>query len=170
MNSVARAAIAGAGALLVISALSAGIYYLGNTNGVSKTKLEWAEENKRRDAASSLLVQKNQQLSDENRELTHKIDRELETHEKESKAAIAAAHAEFARRLRQSEGRAGIYREQAEGSALERERLASHAAELDRSLEEGRALVRELGETLRLRDKQIRGLSDQILADRALLN
>lgn len=82
--------------------------------------------------------------------------------------AIAAGHREYNARLQQSEARSKVYQRAAEGSPVERDNLARHAAELDRSLEEGRSLVRELGETLRLRDTQLQQVGEQLINDRNL--
>lgn len=97
------------------------------------------------------------------------ISDELEKVHKEHNQRISSIRADFASRLRLSESREGIYKRMSESGDLERERLASHAAELDRSLEEGRTLVRELGETLRQRDRELSLLGQQLLADRKLL-
>jgi hypothetical protein len=83
--------------------------------------------------------------------------------------AIADVRAEYAQRLRSSEQRAAIYQRQAQGGAAERGDLASHASRLDAALEEGRSLVRELRQTLGLRDRQIEALSRQIQNDRKLI-
>ena len=79
---------------------------------------------------------------------------------------IAGVRAEYSSRLLLSEKRAGIYQRQARGSTSEQERLAAHAAELDRSLEEGRQLVGELKATIGQRDSAIRALGSMILTDR----
>lgn len=100
----------------------------------------------------------------ENRRISH----ELSEAKLEHANAIAAVRNDYLVRLRTSEKRAGIYQRQAEGGAAERRSLAEHASRLDASLEEGRSLVRELRETLGLRDRQIRSLSEQILNDRQL--
>ena len=46
--------------------------------------------------------------------------------------------------------------------------VASHAARLDRSFEEGRRMVAELSATLRQRDDQLRAVSKQLENDRSL--
>lgn len=79
---------------------------------------------------------------------------------------LAGIAAEYKQRVQLSETRAGIYQRQAKGSALEQERLAAHAAELDRSLEEGRQLVTELKAAIGQRDSAIRALGSMILTDR----
>lgn len=72
-------------------------------------------------------------------------------------------------RLRASEQRSEVYRNQAQSGATACRNLADHAARLDRTIEEGRAVVREFGETLRLRDQQLVILGKQIHTDRLLL-
>lgn len=79
---------------------------------------------------------------------------------------VAGIHAEYAGRLQLSEKRADVYQRQARGSTIEQDRLAKHAAELDRTLEEGRSLVRELREAIGQRDSAIRALGSMILTDR----
>lgn len=79
---------------------------------------------------------------------------------------VAGIRADYEHRLLLSTTRAGIYQRQAKGSASEQERLAAHAAELDRSLEEGRQLVGELKATIGQRDSAIRALGSMILTDR----
>lgn len=100
----------------------------------------------------------------ENRRISSELSQANLDHAK----ALAAAQLDYTQRLRNVEQRAAIYQRQAQGGAAERGDLADHASRLDASLEEGRSLVRELRETLGLRDRQIHSLSDQIRNDRAL--
>lgn len=79
---------------------------------------------------------------------------------------VAGIRADYEQRLLLSKTRAGVYQRQAKGSSVEQERLAAHAAELDRSLEEGRQLVKELKATIGQRDSAIRALGSMILTDR----
>jgi hypothetical protein len=83
-------------------------------------------------------------------------------------ADLAALRVDYDKRLLLSSQRAGVYQRLAEGGTAERTSLASYAARLDSSLEEGRSLVRELRTTLGQRDRQIEALSDQIRSDRKL--
>lgn len=159
--------LAGLFAALVILGI---VYSVGSSNGEAKVRAEWSAENDQRIEKIRELEAKNAELTTENARLTTKISKELEAHETAHKTALSEQRADYLNRLFHSEGRARVYREQAEGEQLERERLASHAAELDRALEEGRQLVRELRTTLGLRESQLRLLGEQILADRALLN
>ena len=146
------------------------IRYFAYQDGAKSVQLEWDKETARRDLITEQLESKNKKLTQENKDLTGKITTNLENANALHAKTVAALHAEYAGRLRKSEARSGIYREQAEGGTAECQRLAGHATELDRSLEEGRSVVQELRTTLGFRDEQLRQLGHQILADRALLN
>lgn len=84
--------------------------------------------------------------------------------------AVDALQRDADKRLQLSETRANVYKRQSHGSSVEQERLAKHAAELDRTLEEGRHLVAELREAIRQRDDAIRALGSMILTDRKLFS
>lgn len=92
--------------------------------------------------------------------------------EKETAHAVVLAqlNTEYAGRMQLAEQRANRYQRQAKGGAVEQANLARHAAELDRTVEEGRRLVAELSTTLRQRDDQLRAVSQQLVNDRKLLN
>lgn len=95
---------------------------------------------------------------------------ELAEKEKSHAVALVELRREYDGRLLQSDKRASYYQRLAKGGAVEQANLASHAARLDQALEEGRHLVRELGETIRLRDQQLISLGQQIKADRNLFD
>lgn len=78
--------------------------------------------------------------------------------------------ADTQRLLDTAEDRAARYRAQAAGDAAARERLAHHAAQLDRAIAEGRQLVAELRAAVAERDAQVALLLDVIAADRRLLD
>ena len=99
----------------------------------------------------------NQRNSDElaEKELSHAV-------------ILARLNSEYAGRMQLAEQRASRYQRQAKGGAVEQANLASYAARLDRSLEEGRRMVAELSATLRQRDEQLRAVSTQLKNDRSL--
>ena len=136
--------------------------------GADSIQVQWdAEKQEHAEAIASL------KLEYEAKEETHRsenrrISSELSQANLDHAAALAAAVREHDQRLRFAEQRAAIYQRQAQGGTIERGDLADHASRLDSTLEEGRSLVRELRETLGLRDRQIKSLSDQIRNDRVL--
>ena len=93
---------------------------------------------------------------------------ELAEKEKAYAVALVELRREYDGRLLQSDKRASYYQRLAKGGAVEQANLASHAARLDRSLEEGRRMVAELSATLRQRDEQLRAVSTQLKNDRSL--
>ena len=93
---------------------------------------------------------------------------ELAEKEKSHAVALVELRREYDGRLLQSDKRASYYQRLAKGGAVEQANLASHAARLDRSLEEGRRMVAELSATLRQRDEQLRAVSKQLENDRSL--
>lgn len=157
-------------ACFLFAAYSAVVYSLGSSKATAAVTAQWKKENERRDLKTVQLEEANKSLMAQHQKDSTYITTELKTYEARYKTSLAAAVADYNRRLQQHETRAGVYRKLSEGDTAERERLASHAAQLDRSLEEGRSVVRELRETVGLRDDQLRELGKQIMADRALLN
>mgnify|MGYP003598865454 FL=1 len=93
---------------------------------------------------------------------------ELAEKEKTHAVALVELRREYDGRLLQSNKRASYYQRLAKGGAVEQANLASHAARLDRSLEEGRRMVAELSATIRQRDDQLRAVSTQLKNDRSL--
>lgn len=157
-------------ACFLFAAYSTAVYSLGSAKATATVTAAWKKENARRDIKTAQLEEVNKALQAQHEKDSSFITTELKTYEAQYKISLATATADYNKRLQQHQTRAGVYRELAEGSTAERERLASHAAELDRSLEEGRRVVQELRETVGLRDNQLRQLGKQIMADRALLN
>lgn len=144
-------------------------YRLGSHAGKSSVYAEWAVETEQREATINKLQGKFDLLQLQHRAKEEELTHELALSNARLENELSRIGSEYAGRLQQSDKRADVYQRQARGSALEQERLARHAAELDRSLEEGRGLVRELGETLRQREVTIRALGGIILNDRTLL-
>lgn len=68
---------------------------------------------------------------------------------------LKSAHAN---ELLKSEQRAKLYKRYSEADKAKQRALAEHTARLDRSLTEGRELVKQLTETIRTRDAQLRAL------------
>lgn len=154
----------------VLFLLGSKIYDAGSTYGASVVQGKWDEQS-RQDALEikrleAVIEQKEVEHRAENTRITHELAEAQKTHE----VALAEQRAEYDRRLQLSSNRAAIYQRQAESGAAQCRSLASHAARLDQTLEEGRSLVRELRDTLGLRDRQLILLGQQILNDRVLLN
>lgn len=159
---------------LIIAGLLAGsvalVYKVGKLNGVAEVTREWVADNALRDAAMNQLRGEYDVLQANHKQRVGALTLELQTSQSEYEAALLRDRATHAERLQLATSRSDVYQRQARGSAVEQERLARHAAELDRTLEEGRGLVREFRETLRQRDITIKALTGIIAADRTLLS
>ena len=157
---------------IVVAALAAFIVYsifnVGVAIGSARVQASW---NAQKEADQQRIDDLKEEIKQQ--EATHQTDTtrisdELAEAKQKYTEDLADLRSEYEQRLRSSGNRADHYQRQARGSAVERDNLASHAARLDQTLEEGRSLVRELRDTLGLRDRQIHSLSDQIRNDRAL--
>ena len=83
-------------------------------------------------------------------------------------ADLAALRSQHAFGLRESAERAQVYQRMSDAGATQQANLASHAAQLDRSLVEGRQVVGELRATLVQRDRDLRSLGEQLRVDREI--
>lgn len=138
-------------------------------SGRDEIQALWDADKRKHEAAIKLLEDEYALREEGHRTENRRISSELSKANLAHANAIADVRAEYAQRLRSSEQRANIYKRQAQGGAAERGDLASHAGRLDAALEEGRSLVRELRQTVGLRDRQIEALSRQIQNDRKLI-
>ena len=144
-------------------------YQLGKQISYEKVHNEWNIERQATKAKIAELKQEYEAYESEYEKTIQNLSAQLQDSKDSFNSELARIHDDYSNRLLNSEERASIYQRQSEAGASERRSLADHAARLDRSLEEGRHLVRELGATLRQREREIGVLSSQIQADRQLL-
>lgn len=162
--------IAGVVVAALVAFIAYSIFNLGVAIGSARVQTSW---NTQKEADQLRIADLKEEIKQQ--EAIHQIDTtrisdELAEAKQKHTEDLAYLHSEYEQRLRSSGNRADHYQRQARGSAVERDNLASHAARLDQALEEGRHLVRELGETIRLRDQQLISLGQQIMADRNLFD
>ena len=152
----------------VILAAGYAIYKFGYKNGSQDVQLAWNQDRAAIEASHNAFAAEMIELAEACRAKQESIANELVQARKEHEVAIAGQRADYDRRLLQSARRADMYQRQAEAGAIACRDLASHAARLDRALEEGRGLVLELSTTLGLREYQLKQLGAQLLSDRQL--
>lgn len=159
---------------IVVAALAAFIVYsifnVGVAIGSARVQASWNAQKEADQQRIDDLKEEIKQQEAIHQTDTTRISDELTEAKQKYTEDLADLRSEYEQRLRSSGNRADHYQRQARGSAVERDNLASHAARLDQALEEGRHLVRELGETIRLRDQQLISLGQQIMADRNLFD
>lgn len=145
-------------------------YQLGKKVSYEKVHNEWNIERKATKDRISEIEREYLKNENEYKDVIQKLSLELQGIQDSFNLELTRIHSDYSDRLLTSEERANIYKRQSEAGTSERRSLADHAARLDRSLEEGRRLVRELGATLRQRELEIGILRSQIQADRQLLD
>jgi len=144
------------------------LHHQGVESGQAEIQALWNKDKADRDEATAQLKSAYAQKERTNAEESNRAALALQKASDDHQAELAALKRDYAQRLLDSQARAAIYQRQAASSPAECQRLASHTAELDRSLEEGRSLVRELRTALELRDQQLVQVGNQLLADRKL--
>lgn len=158
---------------LVIVALLLGSYALvgkiGHTQGMADVQAKWDKVNKDTADEVGRLQRVVATKEAEHNILSQRNSDELARTQEEHAKAMAAVLADYSQRLLLSTSRATVYERLSKGTATERDRLVQHTYELDRTLEEGRSLVRELGQTLGQCEVTVGVLGTQILLDRNLL-
>lgn len=152
----------------VILGLGYAVYRHGLNQGSALVRLEWEKDKAAARETYAILNEKLIEQEEAYRHRQQEITDDLVQARQQHEVSLADQRTDYEQRLLQSSRRAEVYHRQAQsGAALQRD-LADHAARLDRALEEGRELVRELSATLELREHQLRLLGEQILTDRLL--
>lgn len=159
------------GSLPLIGLLGAiyGVYNYGYGRGENAVQSEWNKEKLSRHDATKKVEGKIELKEDIHAGKSQEITNELSEAKARHARTVAQLNAAYAERLRRIEERDRVYRAQSTAGAAEQARLASHAAELDRALEEGIHLVDELQATLGQREDELKLLGAQIISDRQLM-
>ena len=143
------------GVILLLYWIGDSIYSTGKQAGIDEVSKEWTQERLAYQDEILRIKTLNAGLEQdfENREA--EVNKELRNVKASYERTLASNASEHAARLRNHQERADLYERKAQGSEVERRGLASHAAELDRSLEEGRRVVKDLRTTVEQRDTEL---------------
>ena len=144
------------GVILLLYGIGVSIYSTGKQAGIDKVSKEWTKEKLayQDEILRIKTLYAGLEQDFENREA--EVNKELRNVKASYERTLASNASEHAARLRNHQERADLYERKAQGSEVERRGLASHAAELDRSLEEGRRVVKDLRTTVEQRDTEIK--------------
>ena len=150
------------GVILLLYGIGVSIYSTGKQAGIDEVSKEWTQEKLAYQDEILRIKTLNAGLEQdfENREA--EVNKELRNVKASYERTLASNASEHAARLRNHQERADLYERKAQGSEVERGGLASHAAELDRSLEEGRRVVKDLRTTVEQRDTEIKLLGTNL--------
>ena len=158
--------------LICVSLVLSGSVYLynkGYSKGEEFVQSLWNKDKVARDAAIKSAEKNYQDLKDSHSKESRDLELAFKKEKIKYEEALNIARTDYTNRLRSSETRSAIYKRQAEAGSAQCGDLANHTTELDRTLEEGRGLVREFRETLRQRDREVELLLSQIKLDRRIL-
>lgn len=164
-----KALLAAVGAI-AFTAIIVWAYSSGKAAGTSETQELWNKEKTAYALAIDVARKKLEAEQQAHAATSTSIDKRLLELERDGDAELRRLNRDYTDRMRNSEARAAEYQRQAQGTPDQCSRLASHAAELDRSLEQGRLLVGELQTVIGQRDAQLKLLGEQIITDRELIN
>ena len=137
-------------------------FYVGYSAGSAKVKQQWVAEQKANTVkVNELKVNYEEQLS-EYRQKTDSLSKEIYDTRTQYDNRIATIKSDYTNRLLNSEQRASVYKRMSEAGKCTSDDLSAYTAKLDRSLTEGRELVRELRELIKLRDQQLNQLGKEL--------
>ncbi len=145
------------------------VYDAGRDSGRSEVQSKWNAEKLVHGKAIAKLQDELRKKEAENASESRRIGNELKLVREDYEAKFAALDADYSKRLSDSASRGDRYRSLAEAGPAQCRSVASRAAQLDTSLEQGRRVVEELRSTLEQRDSQLRLLGLQLQNDRGLL-
>ena len=137
-------------------------FCVGYSAGSSEVKQQWAAEQKANTVkVNELKVNYEEQLN-EYRQKTDSLSKEIYDTRTQYDNRIATIKSDYTNRLLNSEQRASVYKRMSEAGRCTSDDLSAYTAKLDRSLTEGRELVRELRELIKLRDQQLNQLGKEL--------
>lgn len=145
------------------------IYVAGRNDGSALTQGKWDKEKRQTNEKVMDLIVKNATNEQAHRNEAARISDELESSNAKYAEDIALIRADYDKRLRESTERASVYQRLSKAGPAKQERLAGYATELDTSLAEGRQLVKEFRTSIEQRDREVKLLGAQIIADRNLI-
>jgi hypothetical protein len=153
----------------VLGGVSTWAYWKGFSSGSISVQRSWDKERSVLLAAAMKVEQDNRKKEEAHRTVTLALESSLKEAEAQYEETIAVLRSDYAKRLQSSDERAARYRGWSEASSGERDRLADHATNLDRSLTEGRELVKEFRVALGKCERNLKALGEQITMDRDLI-
>lgn len=120
------------------------IIFLGGMKiGADRESAKYTKEKMRIYEQTAELVQRYRERVEEHAKKQLDLIQELNDAKQRHQTIVSNLRSEFSDRMLESENRGKIYRNRAEAAGAECRALAEHTARLDRSLTEGRELVKE---------------------------
>lgn len=119
------------------------IFLCGMKIGADRESAKYSKEKMRIYEQTAHLIQQYRERVEEHAKKQLDLIQELNDAKQRHQTIVSNLRSEFSDRMLESENRGKIYRNRAEAAGAECRALAEHTARLDRSLTEGRELVKE---------------------------
>src|SRR5690554_54216 len=119
------------------------IFLCGMKIGADRESIKYSKEKMRIYEQTAELIQQYRERVEEHAKKQLDLIQELNDAKQRHQTIVSNLRSEFSDRMLESENRGKIYRNRAEAAGAECRALAEHTARLDRSLTEGRELVKE---------------------------
>lgn len=156
--------------IIGIFAIFTAMFLAGFFTGSDYQKTKNHEENMRNQKIIAEKVEENRVATQKHVSSQQELILQIQTLRKEYEKKLADVQFDYADRLRESEQRSVIYRQQQAASSDECRALAEHASRLDRSLTEGRELVTRVTGNLRQCELIFKEAVQYLINDRDHLN
>lgn len=142
----------------VLGAVASFSYSLGQKD----IQEEWQKETIKYQNEILKVEEIHKQALQEYIDKNNNLQREIVDVKKDYEAKLRNINDEYSVRLSESEQRAKVYKRMSEQGKCQSTDLPDYTTKLDRSLTEGRQVVKLLRETLELRDNQLRQIGEQL--------
>ena len=156
--------------LLVYFVIILGIFVIGYVAGKDNATAKFNKELKGYNDALAEIRKTNAEALKKHNEYQQQNEIGLLELKAKYENNIYNLRAEYSDRLRKSEERGDMYRERVSSASLECRTLAEHTSRLDRTLTEGRELVRELRENTQQSQLAFDKVVQYLINDRNHLN
>lgn len=142
----------------VLGAVASFSYSLGQKD----IREEWQKETIKYQNEMLKVEEIHKQALQEYIDKNNNLQREIVDVKKDYEAKLHNINDEYSVRLSESEQRAKVYKRMSEQGKCQSPDLSDYTTKLDRSLTEGRQVVKLLRETIELRDNQLRQIGEQL--------
>lgn len=170
LQTAASKVVASLGVIALVVVSHGAFYFYGQHTGKNIVRAAWNTEKAQYTLAIETKTGEYAKKRDALLLNIQQLEQKVKDNEQAHVKALAAVNDDYATRLRTHQERASLYQRAARGSEAKQRALADHAAELDRTVVEGRRLVGELRATLGLREQQIQRLNEERQHERNYIN
>ena len=147
--------------LIGVTALGA-VALFSYSLGQKVVQAEWREETIKYQNEVLKIEEIHKKTLQEYIDKNNDLQKEIVDVKKDYEGKLHSINDEYSVRLSESEQRAKVYKRLSEQDKCQSSNLSDYTTQFDRSLTEGRQVVKLLRETIKLRDSQLRQIGEQL--------